>query len=161
MIIQHIFRKNPASVFNPALFSSIRLLFSKDVSFIQLLFMQYPFHHSTCSVYSVLFITSASTYTVFSLTQLLLYKDSFITPASIYAVYFSSLQILFLQCSFHQSRVYLSKESIFNKSQFYWHKILFTHSNFYLRNKNFYLNTQLFSSIQLLLKHRKYIFPVS
>src|SRR6218665_3523439 len=48
------------------------------------------FHHSNSYLYSILFPSPASIYTVFfSLVQLLL-KDSFVTPASIYTVFLFS-----------------------------------------------------------------------
>src|SRR6218665_1362725 len=120
MIIEPIFIKNSCM--------RIRLLVSARHTLY--------FHHSDFYLGRILliqvlfihfFITPASIYTVlFSSLQLLLNKDSFTTPASINTVSFSSLQFLFIQCAFHQSRVYLSKRTIFNKSQFYWRKPLFS-----------------------------------
>src|SRR6218665_2359997 len=71
MVIQHIFSKNSCM--------SIQLLVSvKDVPL---------FHHSNFYLYSILFASPASIYTVFfSLVQLLFNKESFITPTSIYIV---------------------------------------------------------------------------
>src|SRR6218665_3780925 len=66
------------------------------------------FHHSNFYLYSILFTSPASIYTVFfSLVPLLFNKDSFITPASICIVLFILLQLLFMQYSFHYSSFYL------------------------------------------------------
>src|SRR6218665_995814 len=54
--------------------------------------MQYSFNHSNFYLCSILFITPC-----FYLCSIL-----FITPASTYAVFFSSLQLLFIQFSFEK-----------------------------------------------------------
>src|SRR6218665_3252226 len=91
MVIQHIINKNSCM--------RIQLLVSvKDA-----LLYHYNFYLGYTVFFSLvqlLFIQH------FSLVQLLFNKGSFITPASIY-VLFSSLQVLFMQYSFHLSSVYL------------------------------------------------------
>jgi len=55
----------PASIYT-VFFSSLHLLLKKILSSLQLLFMQYCFHHLSFYLYSFLFITLASIYVVLS-----------------------------------------------------------------------------------------------